>query len=694
MTFIQSDLNDDVKFHESAEPENKYSSIHMVTFQDNIVLPILYGDERKINNVTYYYVYVLLKKQKKIQIGVYEFLTRKLINYLSKSGKGLNIQQKFFPKPLLFSFVTKKYLLNLKKKTSKHGNKLADDENNTLQENNTLKDNTLQDNTLKKEESKNKKIVLKNEIKDELDNVDSDLFTTITGVLLPAQLEEETVSIAASIKNNYSFKKGQFWLQRFMKNNHYLLVENEGGGDCLYACVRDAYGSLGYQTTVMKLRRKISGEISQGKLEELSSKYEFYAHENNVLANQIKELESKYETTQQLFEQTQDYENKKKLLTLSKSIFAERDKVINKKKICVEILTHYDFMKNVDSLEKLKKKMQSCVFWANPWVLSIFERILNIKFIVFDHLSFQNHDFGSVFAENEIDPILKNRKLFEPSFYILLERDSEKNYKLISYKKKQLFVYSELPYDLRDLIKQKCLHHLESCLFCGIKQFQHFAKLDHKLLKTKRQLFLKRQKEAFSDSSVRNLFDEKIFFILKECSTKKNVLPGKAPNEKIKEEDIMQFYDLIKSPDWRYQLHDSFNQAPFQMDGHFWNSVTHYLCAQPFKENFKDYYLFFCAESTTPLSKDPKLALAASSKNGIYKGKVIRPPNIVYKKYYTKQLHSDAIFNKFNQHEDLKSLLLATGKAKLMNLKSNGSYSLANVLMMVRNLLNEKIKNI
>jgi hypothetical protein len=132
--------------------------------------------------------------------------------------------------------------------------------------------------------------------------------------------------------------------------------------------------------------------------------------------------------------------------------------------------------------------------------------------------------------------------LFDPSFYILLERLRGKDYKLIAYKNKYIFRYSELPYDLRDLIRQTCLNHNESCLFCGIQSFQHFCKQDQSFSLSKKKIEDRKQKEAFSDSAVRNLFDESIVFVIQEKGIKNTILPGKGFNEKIKDEEIMQFW--------------------------------------------------------------------------------------------------------------------------------------------------------
>jgi len=82
------------------------------------------------------------------------------------------------------------------------------------------------------------------------------------------------------------------------------------------------------------------------------------------------------------------------------------------------------------------------------------------------------------------------------------------------------------------------------------------------------------------------------------------------------------------------------------------------------------------------------LAKAAGSKTGKIKDTLLRPREVQVDPEYTgkKELHA-AQFAKFNQNEDLKTLLLATQGAKLTQYQKGAEPLVADELMLVRNNL-------
>jgi len=600
---------------------------------------LYYGQLNLLKNISFYNIYK--KKDHTLShVGIAEFLSDKLVNYTTKSGK---LIEKFV-KPLFF---TDDPCIESKDVPDADNHDDADDDD------------------ADQEEPKEFELADMN-----------DVFVTTKGAVLPPPLKEETKEEASNIRAQ--FKKSHVWIQNYFTNNHYAQIENEGGGDCLFACLRDAYSSVGRQTTVTKLRRAICDEMSNALFSEYYSKYEFYNHENNLLGSKIKELETKYQATNDMFVKTTDLEAKKKLHDICQTIASHRENIINKKKLVVEILSLYTFMKNVDTLEKLQKKMQTSFFWANEWTISAAERMFKIKLILLDSVMFENKELYNVLVKSKSAPP------GQIEYYLIVEKNHDV-YKLVGYKEKQIFKFVELPYDLKKLV---CCQISESRVESSDwKDMATFAKTERLYINEKRKKAQK-DREAFSDSTLQNLYDETfaIFEISSFASSK--VLPGIATRETIKEETLIDFYKLHSFEKWRQKLHDNWI-ATFSIDDHSWNSVTHYLIANKFGSENK-FYLFFTAESNTPLSKDVSLAIAAGSVTGKLKNKLIRPADIkIINPKISKKKYKKVLLAKFEQNPDLKQILMSTKNAKLVYYKKGRHQVIADDLMVVRNIIKE-----
>mgnify|MGYP001177837689 CR=1 FL=1 len=62
--------------------------------------------------------------------------------------------------------------------------------------------------------------------------------------------------------NSTSTDDNKEWIENFMSDNSYKIVNNEGGGDCLFAVIRDALSSVGDKVTVNELREKLAEEAT------------------------------------------------------------------------------------------------------------------------------------------------------------------------------------------------------------------------------------------------------------------------------------------------------------------------------------------------------------------------------------------------------------------------------------------------
>ena len=68
------------------------------------------------------------------------------------------------------------------------------------------------------------------------------------------------------------------------------------------------------------------------------------------------------------------------------------------------MLHEFIWMRGVDSLDKLKKKMRTCGFWAETWTIQTLENILNVKLIILSSDNFQHGDYDNVLQCGDMVP--------------------------------------------------------------------------------------------------------------------------------------------------------------------------------------------------------------------------------------------------------------------------------------------------
>jgi len=618
-------------------------------------------------NITFFPIYLVKSNNKVMQIGLYEVKSSDLTNYIDDEG---NLEVEKINDPLIYVFVTKKMLENLR---------LVPESELEAQ---AIALRKKEEEDEEEAEAEEAEAIVQEVIETKIPEVRKDIFNILKGVPIPAMLQEETKQAALKVKSSYKGTKESNWIQKYMENPNYYILDNEGGGDCFFATIRDAFSQIAQQTSVDKLRKKLANEVT---LEIFAGYKELYENAKRSLLKDtetIKQLEAEYAKYKKMYEETLDRNEKKKYVEISKKIKADRENVINEKRITYQISEEFRFMKGIDTIEQFKNKIKTCEFWAETWAISTLERVLNIKFILISYEAYENGDLMNVLNCGQAnDAIIQSAGQFTPEYYIIVEYNGY-HYKLIGYKKKQIFKFRELPYDIKKMIVDKCMEK-NSGLFSLIPDFIRFK---DELTAGIQEI---PQFDELSDAKIRGLYDEDVVLIYYDKSDAKK-LPGKGSGEKIPVDMVKDFSQLAAIPNWRRKLDNMWIQ-PFVIDGHIWNSVEHYYQAAKFKGT-PEFYLSFAQESGTDLSKNPELAKAASTTNGKYKGELIRPKGVNkdadYKKYKDKNM-TDALYAKFNQNEDLKELLRYTKKAKLMHYKKGKEPELAESLIIVR----DKLKN-
>ena len=617
-------------------------------------------------NILYFPIYLVKYNNKVIQIGVYEIKASDFLKYLDEYN---NLDVEKIDEPLIYTFVTKELLNRLKMKPDVPLRRINKEEGEMTESSD--------------EEKEEEEVDIEYNEYYEIPEERKDIFIITKGIPIPPQLQEETQKMAKDYREKYHQAPSDTWIEKFLMNKNYSIVDNEGGGDCLFATIRDAFSSIAQQTSTNKLRKKLSDEATETIFLLYKEHYDMYNASILADTNKIKELENEYILLKQKFASIIDRNEQKIISEAAKKVKAEHDKLIGEKKVTTQILKEYKFMKGIDTLEKFKSKIRKCDFWADTWAISTLERILNIKLILLSSENYKSGDIKNVLQCGQLnDSILENKGIFTPEFYIIVDHTGD-HYKLVSYKKKMIYKFSEIPYDIKKLVADKCLE-ANAGPFAIIPDFKKFK------ASLKKTVMKEAQYEDLSESKLRGLYDDDIVLLFYSKSNDKP-LPGKGAGEKIPNEKLKDFSELATIPQWRKKLSNFWIQ-PFTLDNHKWASVEHYYQGSKFKKNNPEFYLSFSLDSGTELSKNAELAKAAGGKSGKLKGELLRPVEVeidpdFFSKRHKQEMYA-AQYAKFTQNEELKQLLLAKNNAKLSHHSRGSPPILFEDLMLIR----DKIK--
>ena len=670
---VLSKLNTDVSYKElkTVNPDDfqKESNLYQLEILGVDVI-IAVGNAKNTfedKNILFFPIYLVKHNNKVIQIGVYEINADNYIKYLDEYN---NLEIEKMNNPLIYKFINSKMLTELRKIPENPLRKI-------LEEVEIDDEDENEDETTKK--TKEELLFENYKIPDER----KDIFILTKGIHLQPLLKEETKKIDKKIRAEYKLEPQDTWIEKFMKNNNYSITDNEGGGECLFATIRDAFSSIGQQTTVNKLRNKLSNEATDNIFQNYKEQYDMYNSSILEDTSKIKELAAEHILLKKKFTDTIDRDEKKQLSESAKKVKIEYEKIVQERKQTLELIKEYKFMKGVDTLKKFKDVIKTCDFWGDTWAISTLERILNIKIIILSSANYRAEDIKNILNCGQLnDNILIEKGIFIPEFYIIVDHTGN-HYMLIGYNSKMIFKFQEIPFQIKKLISEKCMER-NAGPYDLIPDFKRFKASQQKVV------IQEAQYDELSESKLRGLYDDEIVFVFYLKSNDKP-FPGKGSGEKISEGSFSDFKELATIPSWRKKLDNSWI-SPFTLDNHKWASVEHYYQGSKFKKTHSDFYLSFSLDSGTDLSKDPVLAKAAGNKTGKLKKELLRPIEVtIDPDFYGKRNKQEifaAQYAKFTQNEELKQLLLKTNNAKLSHYVQGSPPEIFDSLMLIR----DKIK--
>ena len=679
---VRSKLNPDINYREYKQLERDDADYDATMYEIELLgkevrIAIGRGKTDK-KGIIYYPMYLINTDDRVVkQIGVFEIRAEQVSDVLDDEDD-LDIDK--LPHPLIYSFVTADTLeadsrgKNAPAAPAAAASVAALDE--AISEATTSEATTSEATTSEKEVEEDAVVVV-----EEVDEAANVLRSKMKALAIPPQTKETAQTEHAEYKK----QPDQPWIQTHMQNNNFGITDNEGGGECLFAVIRDAYRTRGKYVEVPELRRKLAAEATEEVFQTYKEQHTMTADSISATSAEMRKLMDANAGLKQRLERTTEAKEQQAIIAESRRNAAQFKRLKSELALSKELLQDFHFMKNVNTLEDFRAMLKSCAFWADTWAISTLERVLRVKLILLSSERFHAGEMGGVLQCGQLnDRVLEDQGSFEPDFYIMAEHTGM-HYKLITYKGEALLTFREIPYDIKIMVVEKCME-CNAGPYNLIPQFRTFRE---------EELGLKGVEEdqavaARADHSSAHdpLYDDAIVFQFYSKSMDKP-LPGTGSGETIERADIPKFAELAKeTPQWRKMLSnlweppgDDRAKALFELDGHKWRTLEHYLQGSQFRKENPKHYLNFSLDSDSDLSKSA--ALLKDDKHKDIK------PDADFGAREEKE-REDAQHAKYSQNSYLADMLLNTRNAKLVQFRRGKPPVVCDELMRVRHRLQQE----
>ena len=485
---IQSILNDEIEYIvdkniEENDLGKSVSVFEMQLFEIDVCLTVgEINDLYKQKNILFTPVYLIIDDNKCEKIGYFEFYSTEIATYMDKDG---DLDISLIEGPVIFDYVDSDYLIGLLKKSNfLQQFKLADAE---------LSDEIKKDMEEKIKERQRGKAV---ENIEEINKIEL-LITEFDGEF-NSNIDKKLKKIYKKQVKESVITESSKWIQKHYKNNKYDIIDNEGGGDCLFSTIRDSLEDININVSVQSLRNVLSNAMTQENYETYKENFDLLnkeimniKDELSSLKNESKDLKLQYSDLTQkakLYKSENERDKLIEAVNKRKEIKSQNDKLKEKSKNLMKqnqnaLINFQDFkfMKDINNLQKLKVIVKQSNFWADSNAISKLEKMLNVKVIVLLKKNYQDGNKSLISCGDMVSKDITDKGSFKPKYYIIvsfMERNEGDHYVLVTYKKKRIFTFYEIPYAIREDIKEKCLSKDDKkrTLFDYIGLFNKYSK--------------------------------------------------------------------------------------------------------------------------------------------------------------------------------------------------------------------------
>ena len=499
----------------------------------------------------------------------------------------------------------------------------------------------------------------------------------------------QTAEEDAAARKAYRAKRGAPWIQKFMRNAGYGLVDNEAGGDCLFAAVRQGLESVGVVVSVSDMREMLASAATQGLFEGYEVQYAAAKAQHDAAAASVKFLTKE---SQQLRGRMRGTSRAAQfaLVEQAESVAARLAEEKSDKGAAAELLEEFAFMKGITTLEALRAVIQTTSYWGDTWAVSTLERVLKVKLVLFSGDAFRAGDKDNVLlcGQNN-DDTLEREGQFLPEYYLLLSLGGgdavNMHYELITYDERKAFTYAQLPYRVRYLILTKCLER-QAGPYALIPDFRDAV-----------AGVVPAAPDAPDMPDVRRSRESKrgaVFQIYGKSAGRPR--PGEGAGENLGKSDAAAWSRLAAVKDWRRYLADdgppvrdvekSGCAGCFDLDGKKWATVRHFALSSRYEKTNPEFAAKFSygTGKENKMGRDVDIAERVASRRKPKRGDPPAPDPDPGADAQEVEAQDRARQAKFGKGTNARAALVATGDATIQLYRTGAPAIPAEGLMALR----------
>jgi len=346
-------------------------------------------------------------------------------------------------------------------------------------------------------------------------------------------------------------KRGGVWVQKYMKDNDYNIIHTEmdynGDADSLFTAIKIALSDVRKYISISTMRDIVAKNVSKNVYDMYKNEYDNAEKELQTIKTRVKELIERNKYYETKIKNT-NIRNEKIMLVKEAE---ENIKLFNDTKRELKLLNEkykmISFMKGINTIEQLKSLIKSSLFYADKWVISILEREMNIKLVLFSQEAFNVGDIYNVLDCMSMSmrmAVYDGNNTYNGNtidYYILISY-IKKDYQLITYRRRCAFEFKQLNNGIKQLIVDK-IHERNAGIYAYIPDVISYLKQEKITLKS-----------AIEQQLQSDLYSGETVFQIYEYSND-NFEPGKGVGERLDKSEVEKYKELRNCESWRRKLY-------------------------------------------------------------------------------------------------------------------------------------------